>query len=253
MPNPLISYQQTRFARVLALAQQLPQHADDDRLHELRVELKRVRFIKNVLFGYLEDDRISRAYAPFRKLFKKVGKVRGQYVNLYRLQSVANQRNEAAAQKKLAARKQKLEQRVQQFIRHHMEDLQNGRQAFAAFTLKINTWNDDEFVRTLKKQVKRKINTKTSKKNLHGGRHLLKAVLYSAELSPELAGKISRVFNMARVADLEDAIGDWHDLALLVKGKTVKLVKSKTRRKINAKKQKELKRIRQQIPKLFLP
>jgi CRISPR/Cas system CSM-associated protein Csm2 small subunit len=89
---------------------------------------------------------------------------------------------------------------------------------------------------------------------LHGVRHLLlKAILYSAELSSVLANKIHNLFNMAVVHDLEDAVGDWHDLSLLLRGKTVKLLKSKTRRKIKAKKQEELKRIHHQIPKLFLP
>ncbi len=253
MPNPLISYQQTRFASVLTLAKRLANNTDDETLHELRVELKRVRFIKNLLLQYLKDSRINKAYKPFRKLFKRLGKIRGQHVNIYRLKTVLNNQGEVSAQKRFETKKQKLEEQLHQSINKSTDDLHKGINALNLFALRIQSWSDDDFVRSLKKQVKKKLNKRTSEKKLHGARHLLKAVVYSTELSPELAGKISSVFNMSVVANLEDAIGDWHDLSLLLKGKTVQLLKSKVKRKIESKKRLELKRVRQQIPKLFLP
>jgi CHAD domain-containing protein len=253
MPNPLISYQQTRFSNVLTLTEKLANNPDDETLHDLRVELKRVRFIKNVLSQFLEDSQINKAYKPFRKLFEKLGKIRGQHVNMYKLKTALTNTSEASAQKHFEIRKQKLEEKFRKSINKSTDDLHTDINALNAFALRIKSWNNDDFVHSLKKQVRKKVNKRTSKKNLHGARHLLKAVMYSAELSPELAGKISSVFNMSIVNDLEDAIGDWHDLSLLLKGKTVKLLKSKTKREIEGEKRLELKRVRKQIPKIFLP
>jgi CHAD domain-containing protein len=253
MPNPLISYQQTRFANVLTLTKRLAQHTDDETLHDLRVELKRIRFIKNVVLQYLEDSGINKAYKPFRKLFKKLGKIRGQHVNIYRLKTTLTNTSEPSAQKHFEKKKQRLEEQLLHLINKSMDGLHAGINTLNKFALRIKAWSDDDFVRSLKRQVRKRITKRTTKKNLHRARHLLKAVMYSAELSPVLAKKIHKVFNVPVVKHLEDAIGDWHDLSLLLKGKTVQLLKSKTRRKIEGKKQQELKRVSHQIPKLFIP
>lgn len=251
MPNPLILYQQTRFTNVSGLVKHLAERMDEETLHQLRVELKRVRFIKNILCDYVEESTIDKAYKPFRELFKQLGKIRGQHVNIYRLNTVLNNSNEQTIQKKFENKKQKLEQHLQHFIDQNAYGLQKSMDRFILLASQINTWNNDEYVRSLKKQVKRKINQRTPKKRLHHGRHLLKAVLYSTELSSGVAAKINSIFNISVVADLEDAIGDWHDLSLLLKQKSARLLKQKTKRKIKEKKHQELKRVRQQIPKLF--
>lgn len=252
MPNPLISYQQTRFANVLTLAKRLAHQSDDETLHMLRVELKRVRFIKNVLSQYLDDARINKAYKPFRKLFKKLGKIRGQQVNTYRLKTTVDNLSEASTEQRFIKKKEKLEQHLRQTISKSTDKLHKGINTLNIFALKIKSWDDDAFVHSLIKDVKRKVKKRIPEKKLHGVRHLLKAVLFSSELSSELTKKVNSVFNLAAVRDLEDAIGDWHDLSLLLSGKTIRQLKSKNKRKIEDKKRQELKRVRQQIPKLFL-
>ena len=113
-------------------------------------------------------------------------------------------------------------------------------------------WNENDFFKSIKKQVSRKINKKTSEKNLHQARHVLKSVIYSAELSSSMATKISSTFSMETVVSLEDAIGDWHDLSILLKGKSGDLLTTKAKKRIQKKKKDELKRIYQLIPELLL-
>jgi hypothetical protein len=173
-------------------------------------------------------------------------------VSIYRLNSSLDNSTETSAQRHFQSKKEKLEKQLKESILAETADLNKAMEKMNGLASEIKSWKDDAFVRSLKKQVRKKINAKTPKEKLHNGRHLLKAVIYSTELSPVMAGKISSVFNMTVAANLEDAIGDWHDLSLLLKGKSSRLFTQKAKQKIQTKKKAELKRVRQQIPNLLL-
>jgi CHAD domain-containing protein len=49
---------------------------------------------------------------------------------------------------------------------------------------------------------------------LHRSRKRLKEIAYGAEVSEYIRTQLNLRFSMAVVAELEDKIGDWHDLAL---------------------------------------
>jgi CHAD domain-containing protein len=251
MPNPLVFYQKVRFANILKLMGKLEQAMDADTLHDLRVELKRVRFLKGILSQHKKKKEVDKAYEPFKKLFKKLGKIRGQHVNQYRLSTVLKNVVETTAQKHFQNKRERMEQKLRESLSKNVRSLHEGMFILKTIVAQLPKWNEKVFLRSLKKQVARKINKKTTEKNLHPARHTLKSVIYSAELSNSLASKISSAFNMETLVNLEDAIGDWHDLSILLKGKSGDLLTPKAKKEILKKKKTELKRIQQLIPNLL--
>lgn len=222
-------------------------------LHDLRVELKRVRFIKNILATHYKTNTLAKAYKPFKKLFKKLGELRGQHVNLYRLAATLKNNADTAARKHFEQKRQKLETKIKLGLELRKERLASGMHTLKKLVANLPEWNEKSYLKQLKKQAIRKVNKHTPTQELHKARHLLKAVVYSAELSDSTALNIGRTFNMTVVANLEDAIGDWHDLSLLLKGKTGQMLTRKAEVQIKQKRKAELKRIRKLIPNLTKP
>lgn len=226
---------------------------DAETLHDLRVELKRVRFLKNVLRENGEKkNKLDKAYKPFKNLFSQLGKIRGQHVNLYRLNSALKHNIEPIAQKHFHNKREKLERKLNETLSKNVDSLRTGMIAMESLVEQILEWEEASFVQSLKKQVRKRINKKTPDEKFHPVRHILKAVVYSSEISSSMAEAIGKIFNMDVVVNLEDAIGDWHDLSILLKGKSGKLLTKKAKKRINKKKKTERKRIKQLIPELFL-
>jgi CHAD domain-containing protein len=250
MPNPLVFYQKLRFTNILKLIGKLMLAMDTETLHDLRVELKRVRFLKTILVQHKKKKDVARAYAPFKKLFKKLGEIRSQHVNLYRLSTTLKQGAEPTALKHFQGKREKLEQKLKKSLAKSVNALRESMLALEIMIALLPNWSESDFLKSVKKQVAKKINKKTSEKNLHPARHVLKSVIYSVELSGSMASKINSTFNIEVVVNLEDAIGDWHDLSLLLKGKSGDLLTPKAKKQILKKKKAELKRIRQLIPNL---
>jgi CHAD domain-containing protein len=253
MPNPLVFYQKVRFTNILKLIGKLALAMDAETLHDLRVELKRVRFLKGILVQHKKKKEVDKAYEPFRKLFKKLGEIRGQHVNLYRLSTTVKKVVEPTALKHFQSKRERLEQKLKRRLSKSNNALHESMLAMEAMIVLLPDWSEADFIKSLKKQVVKKIKKKTPEKDLHPARHALKAIIYSAELSGSLASKIGSTFNMEVVVNLEDAIGDWHDLSLLLKGKSGDLLTPKAKKQILKKKKAELKRIRQLIPNLLIP
>lgn len=252
MPNSLVFYQKVRFANILKYIGKLAQAIDAETLHDLRVELKRVRFLKTILIHHKKKKDVDKAYAPFKKLFEKLGEIRGPHVNLYRLNTTLRMGVERKAQKHFQSKRERLEQNLRKYLVKSVDALRDSMAVMEAMIALLPNWNETDFLKSIKKQVDKKINKKTPEKNLHRARHALKAVIYSAELSSGMALKIHSTFNMETVVSLEDAIGDWHDLSILLKGKSGHLLTAKAKKQIQKKKKDELKRIRQLIPTLIV-
>jgi CHAD domain-containing protein len=253
MENPLHSYQEERFKRVLALAKKLDVLLDSETLHELRVELKRVRFIKNIIKELLGTESIDIVWKPLKKLFKELGEIRGQHVNIYRLNTTLGDSSKTSAYKHFNKKQVKLQERFHKNLNRKIVKLDILVATWHSLVLRLPAWNDAQFIHHLKKQIAKKINQKTATKDLHAARHLLKAVIYSTELSPAMSIEVGKVFDIPVAIKLEDAIGDWHDLTLLSDSKFNQLLKKKASKKIKLKKKAELKLVRQLIPNLFLP
>jgi CHAD domain-containing protein len=252
MPNPLVFYQKVRFTYIQKLIGKLGQTMDAETLHDLRVELKRVRFLKTILVQHKKKKEVNKAYEPFKKLFKQLGKIRGQQVNLYRLSTTRKKGVEASAQKHFQRERETLEQKLKKSLTKSVNALRESMLAMEDMVALLPDWSEADLIKSLQKQVSKKIKKKTPEKNLHRARHVLKSIIYSAELSSSMASKIGSTFNMETVISLEDAIGDWHDLSILLKGKTSDLLTVQAKKQIRRKKKGELKRIYRLIPELLL-
>lgn len=251
MVKLFIRYQKARFSNVQRLVNQLAQSMDAEALHTLRVELKRVRFLKTILDQHEKPRKVDKAYKPFKKLFEQVGKIRGQHVNMHRLSKTLKQNDESKARKHFKRKQKHLEKQFNDMITHHTSGLSQGMLAMDAMLKNMPELSEKDFLKHLIKQVGKRINLKTPTRKWHAGRHALKSVIYSAELSNALASKIASVFNMAVIVNLEDAIGDWHDFTILLNGKSAKWLTENDMKKMRRKRKIEQKRIGKLMPQVF--
>ena len=189
--------------------------SDPETIHSLRVELKKIRFLKSLLKQYVPKAKVKKAYRPFKVLFNEAGKLRGEQVNEYR--KAQAERGDESGLSDTNKKIQKLElQFCKSVYKHHknlkkgMERMNNRMQGFPLLYPK-------KFVENLTYQLLQNLTPKTLKKELHHNRHLLKGILYSAEIAPSVSGLIKKRFDLDLVLKLEDAIGDWHDLSILLR------------------------------------
>lgn len=199
-----------------------------ERLHELRVNLKRIRFIRSLMKRY-GSHKSTNLFRPYIRIFREAGEIRSHQMNRYRLTGHLNRPDD---QERTLVRR--LCHRLPRFVKKINRQAAALEQALGDTRFPAPT----AFIITLAKRVQTRMVPDIAADELHAGRRRLKELMYGAEIAPATEKKINRLFNMTEVAALEDKIGDWHDLVLTLH--STKLPPAK-RKKLTA--QKKAKRV----------
>ncbi len=230
--SAVTSYYRHVHDEVERLCQELPTHPSAELIHDLRVQLKRIRFLRKVIKRYAT----LAAVRPFRvyiQVFDRAGQIRGYQMNQYRV---------SGQQQAPDAREQKLMHRLCARLPKDLRRMQQAKTEIEREFAVTKFPTSAVFLRQLTNRVKKRITPFLFTHELHRSRKLLKEIAYSAELSPALHKQIQNRYRMPVVAELEDKIGDWHDLALALHTRGLT---SHTREKIAAQKKAKLQMVYQ--------
>ena len=212
----LISYAKTRFENIQKLINELAKGINSETVHRLRVELKRIRFVVQVIKYYCPKVKAKKVYKPFKVFFDELGEARGEQVNLYRKEQSESDNGETGQETK-SAKLLKLEKKLIRSLPDYKMKLDDSRVKFLSKLNKLPPVTPRIFVANLSRQLVKRLNPKTEKKELHESRHLLKGIIYASEISPGIDSHLKSKFDMNLMLELEDAIGDWHDLSILIR------------------------------------
>ena len=197
---------------------------DAELVHAIRVELKRIRFLVMLLKYYCPEVPIKKSYKFFKILFKQLGILRGEHVNAYRKsQSEEEGSAEGERTKKQLKFEKDLIASIPGFLKSMAGSTRKLLRKFESFPV-ITT---QIFARNIIDQLLESLTVYTPKKKLHHNRHLLKGVIYAAEITPTVSLILKRRFSLDLILKLEDAIGDWHDLSILIHKNRKKKILSK--------------------------
>lgn len=207
MRTAVKNYFQHVHAEVVRLCAHLRETPSAEGLHHLRVQLKRIRFLRKLMKHY-GPPQSARLFLPYVQLFNGAGKIRGHQVNRYRMQGTAAPPD---------AREKKL-------LRIFLKQLPRSKQQLVLAAPHIaHQWSSVKlpgvaaYGNRLAARIKKRITPLLFTHQLHRSRKLLKELIYSAEVSNALHTCLHTRFNMQAAAELEDKIGDWHDLALALR------------------------------------
>lgn len=217
---------------VLRLCAVLQERPSAETIHDLRVQLKRVRFLRN-LFKHYGSRESARLFRPYIELFDAAGEIRGYQVNRYRLEgSVSTPK----------AREQGLQDRFAKNLNRSAQEIGAAFTRVEALLAVVRFPGAAAYCNRLAERVGKRITPFLFTHQLHHTRKLLKELIYSTELCEPLRQRIYSRFRLNVANELEDKIGDWHDLALALRSPQLKPA---TREKITAQKKAKLNQVYQ--------
>ncbi len=232
-------------SRVISTVLQSFDEPSHDTFHELRVSLKRIRFIKAILKKHRVVKSIK-AFHPYDRLFQQAGRIREYQVHAYLLDKFGVEYHDEAYPHRFQRKERK---RIKAWKKEGMKSLQQIISTFPKIQRQLTRWTITvpEYTAELYRQLNKRFGNEVPEEKLHRSRKVLKALLYSSELDSSVRKEITPFANLRIAATLEDAIGDWHDLEMLLKEDPDKKVRNHLEREKN----RELKKIRRLIPSLI--
>lgn len=214
-----------------------------ENFHQLRISLKRLRFIGRTLMNFGQQG-MKRRLKPYREVFRLAGQIRQHQVHVNLLDRHGILKHAQTDPRKMTGVHGKLLRKWPDATGRFLAD---AVKSYPFIGRSILAWKttEDEFVDEVSERIIARFGNEIPDNKLHDSRKLLKGMLYSCEISPALRKAFNERFNLRKAITLEDAIGDWHDLDMLLqsdqKGKG--LYKKKTRDHLQREITKEHKKI----------
>jgi CHAD domain-containing protein len=218
-----------------------------EHFHDLRVSLKRIRFIGKTLKRY-GVRKSNKYFKPYTRLFRLAGTIREYQVHTYLIGKLQAEYEDESSPRRFVKKERKL---IQSWPENAMGNLHKIILAYIPIQKSINRWSITlpDYLDGLQEWFNDWFNEEIPDKHLHRSRKVLKAMVYSGELSPEIRKAIGRFCNLKAALKLEDAIGDWHDLELLL-DQHEKNKDENVERKLKREKKRERIKINRLIPQL---
>ncbi len=190
------------------------EHPTQQHFHRLRINLKRIRFIHRLLRRY-EVKGASRFIKPYTKLFKTAGIIRQLHLHMQLVSAYG--KNPEQDQVLNDLHKQELKavklwpKRASTCLAEMIAGQNSFEKAISKIEVTMAVYSND-----LKSRVRHRFTNELREGKFHKSRKLLKEIVYSREISSALNARLAATYHFRTVLTLEDAIGDWHDLDLLL-------------------------------------
>lgn len=208
------NYFSDHYRHVIICATNTLDDPSPENFHQLRISLKRIRFIGNFLKTYGKS-KSQRSFKPYTKLFRYAGRIRENHILVYLLRKYADEYTDKAIFKSLRTKEGRLIKKWPQAAILYLPEIVHS---YLKITKELSkcTVSSAQYLYDLEQHLERWFSTKLVDYNLHKSRKTLKGILYSAEFSPEFKRSINHFCNLKVPSTLEDAIGDWHDLEVVM-------------------------------------
>jgi CHAD domain-containing protein len=196
-------------------------------LHELRVEIKKIRFISHLIQHFDKQSDAGKLYKPYEKVFKKAGKIRTLQMQnklIYQFEltelfdDIIKENNKTG--KKLLKKFFK-ESEIQSEVLNAYKPM-----ILASIDKTIHP-DIESYSNHLVRFLYDNLSDKTKPENLHELRKDVKELIFIGKFSKELRTFISKRIKLKLADNLQDKIGGWHDKGDLQKSMTEELVRIK--------------------------
>ncbi len=205
----LETYLHSRFKKLEGSLQECNKALTPDLLHEVRVEIKKIKSLYHLLEWGDDGFNYSKEFKDFREIFSKAGLIRDADV----LQQLYEKYSISYNEKNLLKRVRKENKRIAAFRNQSLRYLKDVRKQETKAVKRIKRISSAELraYRTgLERNISKMIDSPGYEKTLHLIRKKAKEVLY---LSPGSKSKNNRKETYDKI---QDRIGTWHDKQVLI-------------------------------------
>jgi len=186
---------------------------DQEKLHQFRVQVKKLRAMLALLDAALSRNTLSKDFKPVKKIFRHGGDIRNAYMNLqlgirYKLNNQQFTDSQQAV----------IENGINEFKvmgDSYLETVDKVYNAIQANLKAIGDRRINQFYKTHIEQIANTLSQLQFDETLHDCRKQIKILLYNRKIAQKaLDGKLQ--VNNDYLNQLQDHIGDWHDNELAI-------------------------------------
>ncbi len=197
-----------RFAKIRQNHTAFSFFCKQDDLHQLRVEIKKLRVVARMLDYCLEYKEASAAFLPVKKIFKKAGIIRSIYIELNILSKYPSQASRLINQKMHI-----MDTAINHFLQDEPAHIRQINEAEKNISGLIEDLDEDDVIAYLGKLIEKtwkRLSRPEEKEMLHEARSLMKTLLYTNNL---LNRRIRDIMDLdiKYLTELQELIGKWHD------------------------------------------
>jgi CHAD domain-containing protein len=207
----LIKYGNKRFTCLNTGLKKYKQYTKPEQLHEIRVELKKIKTLFNFLASGSKQFNAATVYKPLKQLFKKAGIIRESDVLHQLFKDYKLERFEKAiilktkGQKKVIA---KFHKKTTQYIK----TTKQIHKKFERYFTHTNTTHLRKYISKIERQLCEKLFQKFNQDKLHPIRKQVKELIYLSQIT-NAENNLQKIETFNK---LQDAIGNWHDKTVLI-------------------------------------
>lgn len=190
------------------------EHNAVDTVHDMRVEIKRIRFLLLLLNRFATGVHVKALYKPYQKIFRQLGVIRGLHMKEQLLNQYAPVASTEVARARISRRSARLIRRLIDRRSKSLEALVQADKAVRSHLDKFISVPATQYAHSLATRVDKKFTAYTHRTQWHEYRKILKEVMYAREISASLRRQVGRLIDIRKADQMQGRIGDWHDLVL---------------------------------------
>jgi len=207
----LIKYGNKRFTLLNAGLKKYKQHTKPEHLHEVRVELKKIKTLFNFLTSDLKQFNAATAYKPLKQIFKKAGVIRESHV----LQKLFKDYKLESFEKAVIPKTKEQKKTIVHFQKktaQYIKIANPSHKKIEKYLAHTNTSDLRKYIAKTQQQLCEKLFQKFSQNELHPIRKQIKELIYLSQIT----NGENNLQKIATYDKLQDTIGNWHDKIVLI-------------------------------------
>lgn len=211
MIKQLQKYTHKRFTLLNAGLKKYKLHAKPEQLHEVRVELKKIKTLFNFLAFSSKKFNEHKNYKPLKHIFKKAGLIRDVDVLHQLFKDYELEQFEKAVLPK-EKNQNKLIEKFHKKTRHYIKTSNQSTKQMENYLANTGTLDLKDYISNTEHQLREKLFRDFKQDELHLIRKQLKELVYLSQIM----GKKSTIKEIEIYDKLQNTIGDWHDKNVLI-------------------------------------
>ena len=201
-------YYRSRYNLLLSSLEVYYTYPDPEILHNIRVELKKIRSLFNYIRFTNENFIFKNEYKSFKKIFKEAGKIRELHLILKLIQKY---KIRIADEELYSAEENRLSYEFRSGLEIFKKDLHSADHRAEKYINKSDSGKLSEYLLIRQQMLQNLLAQLPDKTGLHDIRKVIKDLVYLSEI---LFGKLN---NIESIFDsIQNSIGKWHDKQVLI-------------------------------------
>lgn len=201
-------YYRSRYDLLLCSLELYYTYPDPEILHNIRVELKKIRSLFNYLRFTDKKFSFKNEYKSFKKIFKEAGMIRELHLILKLIQKY---KIRIPDEEFYSAQEYRLTYEFRTGIEEFKKELKVAHQSAEKHLSKSDTGKLSEYLLVRQLLLQKLLTQLPDRAGLHDIRKVIKDIVYLSEILFGKQNSAEQIFD-----DIQNSIGKWHDKQVLI-------------------------------------